>query len=181
MNLNKCSPRTVATKAALLFCLSTAVLFQIGCASTSGSGSAASVRGQTYTISMLSPQGTPYERSTLATLAPVAVDAVNTTLGGKGYREAPAASADLLVRLGGKFAPDFKSDVSKVTGEITPTVTTESAQHRVLLIEVLDNRTKNTIWSDSRAGSGATTPTPDRIRSVIAEMLAPLPNASPSQ
>ena len=176
------SPRTTAWKPALLLCSGVAVLLQMGCASTpSGATAAASIRGQSYAISMLSPHGTPYERSTLAQLAPVAVDAVNTVLAAKGYREASAESADLLVRLGGKFAPDFKSEVSAATGEITPTVSVENAQHRVLLIEILDNRTKTTLWSDSRAGSGGATLPPERLRAVIAEMLRPLPNASPAQ
>lgn len=182
MKIKDLSPRTLAWNSALLLCLGAVVLFQMACASTpSGASAAARVRGQSYAISMLSPQGTAYERSTLEQLAPVAVDAVNTTLAGKGYREAPAESADLLVRLSGKFAPDYKAEFAKTTGEITPTVTTENAQHRVLLIEILDNRTKSTLWSDSRSGSGGGTPPPERLRAIIAEMLLPLPNASPSQ
>ena len=176
------SPRTAAWNQALLLCLGVAVLFQMACATTpSGASAAASVRGQSYAISMLTPHGTPYERSTLAQLAPVAVDAVNTVLVGKGYREASAENADLLVRLGGKFAPDFKSEVSATTGEITPAVSVENAQHRVLLIEILDNRAKTTLWSDSRSGSGGAPLPPERLRAIIAEMLRPLPNASPAQ
>ena len=171
--------REITTIAAPLFCLGAAFLLQTGCASTSSSSPQASITSQhqTFAISMLNPQGTPYEQSRVAQLAPVAVEAVNTSLTGKGYREAPAENADLLVRLGGKFSPDFKSEVARTTGQITSTVTPESSQHRVLLMEILDNRTKKTLWSDSRSSTSAGTVPPDRLRAIVTEMLAPFPKA----
>ena len=171
--------RYLSRNAGLLLCLSATLLFQAGCASTSSNSQAnLTSQHQTFAISMLDPQGSPYERSRIAQLAPVAVEAVTTSLTGKGYREAPNETADLLVQLGGKFSPDFKAEASRATGDITSTVTTESSQHRVLLIEILDNRSKEKVWSDSRSSSSAGTLPPDRLRAVVTEMLAPFPKAS---
>ena len=169
----------LVTSIAPLLCLTAVLVFQSGCASTSSGGPQAGITSQhqTFAVSILNPQGTPHEQSRVAQLAPVAVEAVTSTLTTKGYREAPFESADLVVRLGGKFSPDFKAEVTRATGDITPTVTAESAQHRVLLIEILDNRTKKTLWSESRAAGSAGTLPPDRVRAVVNEMLAPFPKA----
>src|ERR1043165_6143091 len=147
--------RQVARNGGLFLCLSVALWFQTGCQSTSSSSQTSiGSQYQTFAVSMLNPQGTPYERAAIGRLAPVAAETVTTTLTSKGYQEVPVENADLLVRLGGKFAPDFKAEVSQMTGSLTSNVTQESAQHRVLAIDVVDNHTKKKIWAKTRAGSG---------------------------
>src|SRR5262245_25749514 len=123
-------------------CLSVALSLELGCQSSGhNSGLKISSEFQTFAVSMPNPQGAAYDRAALSQLAPVATDAVVSSMTSKGYHEAPVENADLLVRLGGKFAPDFKAEYSQMTGVLTPNVTPESAQHRVLAIDILDSRT----------------------------------------
>jgi hypothetical protein len=175
--------RAITTKYGLFVCLCTVPLFQTGCAST-GSTSAgwkgpSPNQYHTFAVSVLSPEGTAIDRATVTALAPTAIEAASSTMKSKGYQEPPLGEADLVVRLQGKFAADFATERSFQTGTLQPSIERESAQTRVLLVSVQDQRTQKILWSDSRARSAVGTPTADRLRTIIAEMLAPVPDARP--
>jgi len=71
--------------------------------------------------------------------------------------------ADLLVKLSGEFSPD-------------PFI--EASERRKVIIQIVDNHTNRLIWSDFRARSGTQSASPDEVRAVIQQMLAPLPSRS---
>ncbi len=125
----------------------------------------------------MEPDGTAYDRATINSMAPSALEAVTTTLKGKGYEEGANGDADLLVRMRGKFVQNFMNEKSVHTGTPAPDIQREGAEHRVFLMEILENRTGNVLWSDSRTRSSVGTPTAERARVVIAEMLAAVPEA----
>jgi Domain of unknown function (DUF4136) len=86
---------------------------------------------------------------------------LSETLAHKGYTEVKSDTADFLVKVYGNFIPD------------EPGV--NSLESRTSVIEIIDAKTKEVVWSTSRTRMSSTTLTPEAAGQLAARMIEPFP------
>lgn len=86
---------------------------------------------------------------------------VSENLTHKGFMEARPDKADFLVKIYGLYIPD-QSQVN-------------SLEERTGVIEIIDAKTKEVVWSTRRTRTSSTTLTPEATGQLAAKMLEPFP------
>jgi|SRR4051812_34150804 hypothetical protein len=143
-----------------------AVGLLVGCASTDENYS----HGQrsphvyhTFAITLAPSNGPATDPGAMARLTNPAMDAVRSSLLAKGYTESRPSDADLLVKLHAEFKPD---------------VLTETTEQRSFIIDIVDRRTGDRVWTGRRDRSSSATLDADTVQKVITDTLASFPNAA---
>jgi hypothetical protein len=137
-----------------------------GCASTDENQShigEARHAYHTYAITLTPSNGPASDPGAIARLTDPALEAVRSSMTAKGYMEARPAEADLLLKLRAEFKPDLLS---------------ETTEQRAFIIDAVERRTGNRIWTGRRDRSSSSTLDANTVEKTIADMLAPFPNAA---
>jgi len=138
-----------------------------GCASTdenySHNGDARQHAYHTYAITLAPSSGPASDPGAVARLTEPALEAVRSSMASKGYTEARPAEADLLVKLRAEFKPDLL---------------TETTEQRAFIIDIVDRRTGDRVWTGRRDRSSSSTLDPGTVEKTIVDLLAPFQNAT---
>jgi hypothetical protein len=89
---------------------------------------------------------------------------VSEILTHKGFAEVRPDTADFLVKIYGLYIPD------------QPQV--NSLEERTGVIEIIDTKTKEVVWSTRRTRTSSTTLTPEAAGLMAAKMLEPFPSGA---
>jgi hypothetical protein len=96
------------------------------------------------------------------------VKAVSETLAAKGFTAAPIEQADLLVKLTTRFNQHDNEVWMSGSGRMI-------MEDRMLTIRIIENKTKDVVWSDWLNRTTYDTATPQEAGEIIAQMLKPFP------
>jgi hypothetical protein len=117
----------------------------------------------TFAIMVTSSNAPASDPGAMARLTNPAMEGVRSSMLAKAYTEARPSEADLLVKLRAEFKPDLL---------------TETTEQRAFIIDIVDRRTGDGIWTGRRDRSSSSTLDAQFVQKTIAEMLAPFPNAA---
>jgi hypothetical protein len=117
---------------------------------------------RTFAITLAPSSGPASDPAAIARLTTPAMDAVRNSMLAKGYTEARPAEADLLVKLRAEFKPDLLS---------------ETTEQRAFIIDIVDRRTGDRVWTGRRDRSSSNTLDADFVQKTIGDVLAPFQNA----
>jgi hypothetical protein len=139
----------------------------VGCATTNDSSlhDSAALHGSyhTFAITSMPASGPAADPGAMARLTEPALEAVRSSMTAKGYTEARPGDADLLLKLRAEFKPDLLS---------------ETTEQRAFIIDVVERRTGDRIWTGRRDRSSSSTLDAELVQKTIGDMLAPFPNAA---
>ncbi len=141
---------------------------------------------RTFALLPLPQNSPPEDPGLILRVAEPARAAVAAELGSKGLTQAPANQADLAVNLKGRSLPrvevrDYGYSYPVMTryGMVTvvenPYTTVSTTNERTLIIEVLDNRTKELIWVGWLTKTSSKPVSPQALQEAIREVLAKYP------
>ncbi len=149
---------------------------------------------RTFALLPLPQQAPAEDPGLMLRLAQPARDAVTTGLTAKGLSEAAADKADLAVNLRGQSLPkveirDYGYTYPLMTryGTVTvvrnPYSTVSTYNERTLIVEMLDNRTKELVWVGWMKRESSRPVKPQDLQQAIGEILAkfPPPEAPPGK
>ena len=171
-------------------CLSlAAALITTGCSTpvkTDYKAGADFSRYRTYALMPLTQQAPAQDRDLLLKLSGPARDAVRDALGAKGLTEAALGPADLSVTLQGRSLPKVEirdygytypvmTRYGMVTVVQNPYTSVSTYNERTLIIEMLDNHTKELVWVGWMTKQSSSTVTPEKLQDAIRNILAEFP------
>jgi hypothetical protein len=180
---------TVKSVAVSLFCCVGSLLLVAGCATpvkTDYKAGASFSQYRTFALLPL-PQKTPAEdRELILRITQPAREAVVTALTAKGLTEAPADRADLAVNLKGQSLPrvevrDYGYTYPVMTRQGTvmvvenPSTSVTTYTERTLIIEILDNHTKELVWVGSIKRNSSRPVSAQVLQEAILKILAEFP------
>lgn len=116
---------------------------------------------KTYAFAEFSRQGPVSDPTAPLRQRRAVQTSVEETLAHKGFTEVKPADADFLVKIYGKFIPD------------EPGV--NSNEERTAVIEIIDTKTKEIIWSTSRTRFAFSALTAEAAAQLVAQMIEAFP------
>jgi hypothetical protein len=148
-------------------------------------------RYKTFALMPLPQQASADDPGLVLRLAQPARDAVVSQLTAKGMTEAPTNQADLSVNLRGRSLPrvevrDYGYTYPAMTRYgtypvvINPYTTVSTTQERTLIIEMLDNHTKELVWVGWTKKESSKQVTAEVLQKAIQEILAEFPPPPPA-
>ena len=166
-----------------------AVLITAGCSTpvkTDYKAGADFSRYRTYAVMPLAQKAPVQDRDLLLRLSGPATDAVQSELDAKGLTQAALGPADLSVTLQGQSLPrveirDYGYTYPVMTryGMVTvvqnPYTSVSTYNERRLIIEMLDNHTKELVWVGWMTKQSSRPVTPERLQEAIRKILAEFP------
>jgi S-methylmethionine-dependent homocysteine/selenocysteine methylase len=176
-----------------LFCLS-GILLLVGCSTpvkTDYKTGTDFSRYKTFALMPLPQQASTDDPGLVLRLAQPARDAVVSQLTAKGMTEAPTNQADLSVNLRGRSLPrievrDYGYTYPAMTRYgtypvvVNPYTTISTTQERTLIIEMLDNHTKELVWVGWTKKESSKQVTAEALQKAIQEILAEFPPPPPA-
>jgi len=180
--------RAAFPSVSILFCVGS-FLLAAGCATpvkTDYKDGASFSQYRTFALLPL-PQKPPAEAPGLMLgIAQPAREAVVSALTAKGLTEAPAERADLAVNLRGQSLPrvelrdyGYKYPVMTRQGTVmvveNPSTSVTTYTERTLIIEILDNRTKELVWVGSMKRNSSKPVSAQVLQEAIRKILAGFP------
>jgi len=183
----------ISQKLSSLLCLG-GVLLGAGCASpvkTDYKTGTDFSRYKTFALMPLPQRASAEDPGLVLRLAQPARDAVVSQLTAKGFSEAPTNTADLVVNLRGQSLPrvevnDYGFTYPAMTRYGTYTVvrnphtTVSTYNERTLIIEMLDNHSKELVWVGWTKKESSKQVTPEVLQKAIQEILAEFPPPPPA-
>jgi len=147
-------------------------------------------RYKTFVLMPLPQQASAEDPGLVLRLAQPARDAVVSQLTAKGMTEAPTNQADLSVNLRGRSLPrievrDYGYTYPAMTRYGTYTVvrnpytTISTTQERTLIIEMLDNHSKELVWVGWTKKESSKPVTAEVLQQAIKDILAEFPPPPP--
>jgi hypothetical protein len=176
-----------------LLCLS-AILLLVGCSTpvkTDYKTGTDFSRYKTFALLPLPQQASTDDPGLVLRLAQPARDAVVSQLTAKGMTEAATNQADLVLNLRGRSLPrievrDYGYTYPAMTRYGTYTVvrnpytTISTTQERTLIIEMLDNHSKELVWVGWTKKESSKQVTAEALQKAIQEILAEFPPPPPA-
>ena len=146
---------------------------------------------RTFALLPLPQQGPMADPAQILRLAQPAGDAVTAELKAKGLNPAPLNQADLAVNIRGQSLPKVEvrqlgytypvmTRYGMVTVVQNPYSTVSTTHERTLVIELLDNHTKELVWVGWLKKESSKAVTPAALQDAIREILAKFPPAASS-
>ncbi len=175
-----------------LWCL-TGILLAAGCATpvkTDYKAGASFSQYRTFALLPLPQTGPAEDPGLMLRLAEPARESVIRELTAKGLTQAPAEQADLAVNLRGQSLPQvevrqygytypYMTRYGMVTVVQNPYTTVSAYAERTLIIELLDNRTKELVWVGWTKKESSSRVTPQMLQEAIRNILAKFPPTPP--
>lgn len=176
-----------------LFCMN-GILLLVGCSTpvkTDYKTGTDFSRYKTFALMPLPQQASTDDPGLVLRLAQPARDAVVSQLTAKGMTEAPTNQADLSVNLRGRSLPrievrDYGYTYPAMTRYgtypvvVNPYTTISTTQERTLIIEMLDNHTKELVWVGWTKKESSKQVTAEALQKAIQEILAEFPPPPPA-
>ena len=179
----------IASAAVSFFCSAGSILLVAGCATpvkTDYKAGASFSQYRTFALLLLPQKAPAKDPGLIHSIAQPAREAVVSALTTNGLTEAPADRADLAVNVKGQSLPrvevrDYGYTYPIMTRQGTvmvvenPSTSVTTYTERTLIIEILDNRTKELVWVGSMKRNSSKPVSAQVLQESIHKILAEFP------